>query len=116
MTHVLAQIQSYLKQTAPSRGGWTIDEIQWLNHRTLMMYVRLSEGSGLFIMVTHNGSLSIGHYNGAIPTITDACFTSLYEYRFIDHPTALMFIIAAGLKLELPNCQTLVQKAFISKP
>lgn len=58
--------------TKSSVTRWTVDEVQWLNHKRIICYK--GGENGVYIEADPDGKVTIGNYEGALPHIGEALF------------------------------------------
>ena len=68
------ELKAWLAVAQDSRYHWTEDEITRLNGRGALYY--FGGEDGIYMRVQPDGKLSIGTYEGALPHIGEAFFTS----------------------------------------
>lgn len=80
--------------TGSSRHRWVEDSVTRLNGRGTLYYT--GGETGIFMRITAEGNLMVGTYEGAIPHIGEACFTSEAERKFKDYKEALQYAWELG--------------------
>ena len=83
-------------KTQSSRHRWTEDEIVRLNGRGAMYY--LGGEDGIYLRIHTDGRLEFGSYEGAVPHIGEAFFTTLVERKHEDFNAAFTAAIRLGGK------------------
>jgi hypothetical protein len=82
--------------TESSRFRWVEDDIYRLNGRGAFYY---SGGEdGVYMRIDKDGTLTAGHYEGAIPHIGEAMFTEEFQKRYESWNAAYTAAIEAGGK------------------
>ena len=82
--------------TESSRFKWTEDEIIRLNGHGAMYYIGGEDGQ--FIQIGKDGLLTAGTYEGAIPHIGDAMFSTVVTKQYPDYNAAFTAALEAGGK------------------
>jgi len=80
--------------TESSRYHWREDPVTHLNGRGALYYT--GGESGIYIMITGAGHLTIGTYEGAVPHIGEACFTKKAEHTFKDFNEGFQYACQLG--------------------
>ena len=88
---------NWQRVTESSRDRWVLD-LPWFLNQGTFLYYRGGE-TGVFIMVNYEGRGSFGNYSGAVPSISDAVFTTLFESNPSDDRFTSLFRVLQGLKV-----------------
>lgn len=84
----------WLAETKKSEYQWMLDEITRLNKGDLLLYKGGMDG--IFIEIQKDGLLLIGKYEGAIPHIGDAIFTTTAKKQFENQDKAIQRAVNVG--------------------
>ena len=87
---------AWLAVTESSRFKWVEDEIFRLNGRGAMYYTGGEDG--IYMRISNDGTLDAGNYEGAIPHIGEAIFTSVVNKQFSSFNDAYTAAMEAGGK------------------
>lgn len=86
------EFKSWTAVTNASKDQWTIDLVQFYNHRILLAYK--GGQSGKFFEIDATGKFDCGFYSVAIPHIGDAFFTIEFTKQFASQNDAIEYIIS----------------------
>jgi hypothetical protein len=90
------EFADWIAKTRGSLHRWTEDEIVRLNRRGAMYY--LGGEDGIYLRIHADGRLEFGSYEGAVPHIGEASFTTLAERKHEDFNAAFTAAIQLGGK------------------
>ena len=88
--------KAWMAVTESSRFKWVEDEIYRLNGRGAMYYTGGEDG--IYMRISNDGTLDAGNYEGAIPHIGEAMFTSAVNKQFPNFNDAYTAAMEAGGK------------------
>ncbi len=95
-----AEYAAWLDVTKQSAGRWQVDPVQWLNERRMLVYK--GGVSGQFAVVERDGRLDLGTYEGALPHIAEALFTTAMTFKFASQDKALAWLGQHGVAAAVP--------------
>lgn len=80
--------------TEKSKYRWMVDKITYYNHKDFLAYKGGEDGA--FIEISHDGVVSMGTYEGALPHIGEAIFKPQAHKAFESFEDAFKYVVENG--------------------
>ena len=96
------EFDGWKAHTEANAHHWQVDECQLHNHQRYLIYKGGVDGK--YVEIEADGKATIGTYEGALPCITDACFTVQHTRQFTSQNealTRLIEVMGVGFLLDL---------------
>ena len=89
------EFAAWKAETKKSETNWVFDRVMQMNSGDCLWYKGGEDG--VFILAVADGTVSIGNYEGAIPSITDALFRTSYSRKTGDDLSSAVKVALEGL-------------------